>query len=79
MGFISPEEGYTTCLGRMMPVLVPLVIVAVLVPLVVLATLVLFGLCRASAEAERRNRMALARVRADRRRPYPSREGPPQY
>lgn len=62
-----------------MPVSVAFLLLASLVPVALLFGVVVLGICRASAEADRRNALVRARARADERRGYPHRWGPPQY
>lgn len=50
-----------------------------LLPLAILLGVVILGICRASAEADRRNALLRAQASADERRGYPPRWGPPQY
>jgi len=62
-----------------MLVSVVVVLSASLVSLALLLGLVMLGICRASAEADRRNALVRARASADERRGYPPRWGPAQY
>lgn len=62
-----------------MLVSVAFLLLASLIPLALVLGVVMLALCRASAEADRRNALVRARARADERRGYPPRWGPPQY
>lgn len=50
-----------------------------LISLGLLLGVAMLGICRASAEADRRNALVRARASADERRGYPPRWGPTQY
>jgi hypothetical protein len=62
-----------------MLVSVAVLVFASLVPVALLLGVVMLGICRASAEADRRNALVRARASADERRGRPPRWGPPQY
>jgi hypothetical protein len=62
-----------------MPVSVGFLLLASLIPMALLCGVVMLALCRASADADRRNALVRARSRADERRGYPPRWGPQQY
>ena len=62
-----------------MLVSVAVLVFASLVPLALLLGVAMLGICRASAEADRRNALVRARASEDERRGNPPRWGPPQY
>jgi hypothetical protein len=62
-----------------MPVSIGVLLLASLIPVALLLAAVMLGVCRASAEADRRNALVRAKASADERRGYPPRWGPPQY
>jgi hypothetical protein len=62
-----------------MPVSVAVLLFASLVPVAMLLGAAMLGICRASAEADRRNALVRARASEDERRGYPPRGGPTQY
>jgi hypothetical protein len=62
-----------------MPVSISVLLLASLIPVALLLAAAMLGICRASAEADRRNALVRAKASADERRGYPPRWGPPQY
>jgi len=62
-----------------MLVSVAVLLAAGLVPVALLLGAVMLGICRASAEADRRNALLRARADADERRGHPPRGGAPEY